>query len=59
MVEHLDRAILSVWEQTYQNIELVLIDDGSTDEFTKLKMNSITLPNTKVILQEEWRSVKS
>ena len=29
--QYLDRCILSVCHQTYKNIEIVLIDDGSTD----------------------------
>jgi len=31
MEEYLDRCLLSVVDQTYSNLEIILIDDGSTD----------------------------
>ena len=48
----LDRALLSVFNQSYKNIEIIIIDDGSTDEFTRLKLKTLKLPNTTVIFQE-------
>ena len=30
--EYLQQCISSLVEQTYQNIEIILVDDGSTDE---------------------------
>ena len=48
----LDMALASVFEQTYSNIEIVVIDDGSTDKFTQLKLDKLSIPNTKVIRQD-------
>lgn len=30
--EHIDRCVQSIIKQTYRNLEILLIDDGSTDE---------------------------
>ena len=34
--KYIDRCVESVIEQTYANMEIILVDDGSTDESTKI-----------------------
>ena len=34
--EYIERCIRSIMEQTYENLEILLIDDGSTDNSGKL-----------------------
>ncbi|MDH4280673.1 MAG: glycosyltransferase, partial [Acidimicrobiia bacterium] len=34
--EYLEEAVTSVFDQTYDNWELILVDDGSTDASTEL-----------------------
>lgn len=54
--EYVERCILSVINQTYKNIEIIVVNDGSTDntkhivntiinEYTSYKINLINIPN--------------
>lgn len=51
--KYLFRCVKSVIDQTYENIEIILIDDGSEDNSGKLCDNYVQLDNRiKVIHQQ-------
>ena len=45
----IDETLNSVLEQTYQDFEIIIVNDGSTDSFTIEKLNSLNVPKIKVI----------
>ena len=48
-----EKTLQSVFNSTYKNIEIIIVNDGSTDEYVKLKLDSIgNHPNIKIIHQE-------
>ena len=47
--EFLDEAVDSVLRQTYQNFEIVVVDDGSTDAATNALLADYQRPKTRVI----------
>lgn len=49
---YLERCIESVLSQTYQNIELVLVDDGSTDSSRKICDKYIERQNVVILYKE-------
>ena len=48
----IDEALESVRQQTFQDFEIVIVDDGSTDAATVRKLESIDAPGTRVLKTE-------
>jgi len=53
--KYIMEAIDSIVKQTYQNWELIIVDDGSDDEETKRIINEIQNPKIKVFHTEHLR----
>jgi hypothetical protein len=48
---YLAEAVDSVLAQTWQDFEIIIMDDGSSDEFTCLVLDTIRQPKTRLIRQ--------
>ena len=57
--KYLDKSIKSVINQTYKNIELLIIDNGSTDQSRKIIEKYKFKKNIKIIYQKNYKLSKS
>jgi glycosyltransferase involved in cell wall biosynthesis len=47
-----EKTLCSIFESTYKNLEIIIVDDGSDDEYVKLKLENLeSHPNIKIIKQ--------
>ena len=55
--KYLEKCVNSIISQTYRNIEIILVDDGSPDNCGKLADNLAKMDSRiKVIHKKKWRS---
>ncbi len=50
--QYLDEAVASVLAQTLQDFEILIVDDGSTDQVTRAALAGYSRPKTRVIRAE-------
>ena len=51
--QQFEKTLESVFQSTYKNIEIVIVNDGSSDEYVLQKLESLSnQPNIKIINQE-------
>jgi glycosyltransferase involved in cell wall biosynthesis/GT2 family glycosyltransferase len=50
--QYIESAIVSVFEQTMKDWEIVIVDDGSDDPETRAVLDSLDWPRTRVVRQE-------